>query len=322
MSLRHRMLDILVITGPIYLLIALGFVGGRVGVFSRPELRALGKFVVNFAVPALLFKTLSQHPVGEIFDPGYLFAYATASLAVLLAAFGFARYARGRDASFSALVGMGMTVSNSGFVAYPIVQQWLGPPAAIALAMCMSIENLLMIPLSLALAESGGVHGDTWQRALAKTLGRMLGNPMIVAILLGFAVALTGLQIPDWVSRAVGLLAASATALALFVIGGSLVGLELQGRLGTVATVAFGKLLLHPLAVFALLLVMPPIDAKLRAAAVAYAAAPMLSIYPILAQKYGEEGFCAAALLVATVSSFVTISAMLWAMSAVLHWVP
>lgn len=316
------MLDILVITGPIYLLIALGFVGGRLGLFSRPELRALGKFVVNFAVPALLFKTLSQRPVGEIFDPGYLLAYGAASIAILLGAYAFARYGRGKDASYSALVGMGMSVSNSGFVGYPIVLQWLGPPAAIALAMCMTVENLVMIPLSLAFAESGGAHGDTWQRALAKTLGRMLRNPMIVAILLGIAVALSGVQIPDWVSRAVGLLAATSTALALFVIGGSLVGLELTGRLGEVAAVAFGKLLLHPLAVFVLLLALPPIDGKLRAAAVAYASAPMLSIYPILAQKYGQEGFCAAALLVATVGSFVTISAILWAIGAVLHWVP
>ncbi|MGC1818511.1 MAG: AEC family transporter [Casimicrobiaceae bacterium] len=316
------MLGILVITGPIYLLIALGFIGGRVGLFSRPDMRALGKFVVNFAVPALLFKTLSQRPVSDIFDPGYLFAYATASIGILLSAFAIARYAGGRDVSFSALFGMGMTVSNSGFVGYPIVLQWLGPPAAIALAMCMTIENLVMLPLSLALAESGGVHGDTWQRALVKSLGRMLRNPMIVAILLGFAVALSGVPVPDWISRAVGLLAAASTALALFVIGGSLVGLEIEGRLGDVAIIAAGKLLLHPLAVLAILLVIPPIDARLRAAAVAYAAAPMLSIYPILAQKYGHEGFCAAALLVATVASFVTISAILWAMSAVLHWAP
>jgi malonate transporter len=45
----------------------------------------------------------------------------------------------------------------------------------------------------------------------------------------------------------------------------------------------------------------PPDDATLRAAAVVFARVPMLSIYPILAQKYGFESFCAAALLLATV---------------------
>jgi malonate transporter len=39
-------------------------------------------------------------------------------------------------------------------------------------------------------------------------------------------------------------------------------------------------------------------------------------LYPVLAQKYHHEGFCAAALLVTTVLSFVSISALLWAMHA------
>jgi malonate transporter and related proteins len=53
----------------------------------------------------------------------------------------------------------------------------------------------------------------------------------------------------------------------------------------------------------------------LRTAAVVFTGMPMRSIYPILAQKYHEEGFCAAALLVATLSSFVTVSTLLWAVS-------
>jgi hypothetical protein len=55
------------------------------------------------------------------------------------------------------------------------------------------------------------------------------------------------------------------------------------------------------------------------AAAVALAL-PVLSIYPILAQKYHFDGFCAAALLFSTVLSFVTISANLWLLRAVPGW--
>jgi len=65
-----------------------------------------------------------------------------------------------------------------------------------------------------------------------------------------------------------------------------------------------------------------PIDAHLRMAAVLFASMPMLSIYPILAQRYRYEGFCAAALLVATLLSFVTVTISLWVMTSVLGWVP
>jgi hypothetical protein len=60
------------------------------------------------------------------------------------------------------------------------------------------------------------------------------------------------------------------------------------------------------------LLGLPALDPALRKAAVLMAAMPMMSIYPILAQAYGEGDFAAAALLVTTVASFFTLSGMLW----------
>jgi hypothetical protein len=99
------------------------------------------------------------------------------------------------------------------------------------------------------------------------------------------------------------------------VIGGSLVGLKLDGLRGELALVAGGKLLLHPLAVLACLLavgaLMGPVPAPLLGAAVLFAAMPMLSIYPVLAQRHGHERFSAAALLAVTLLSFVTISTMI-----------
>ena len=89
-----------------------------------------------------------------------------------------------------------------------------------------------------------------------------------------------------------------------------------------IATVTFGKLVLHPLLVFLILWLLPPLDPQLRIAAVVLAGMPMLSLYPIVAQRYHHEGFCAAALLVTTVASFVSISTLLWAMHAVLGWTP
>jgi len=78
--------------------------------------------------------------------------------------------------------------------------------------------------------------------------------------------------------------------------------------------VVAGKLVLHPLCVLALVWLMPPQEPALRAAAVLFAAMPMMSIYPVLAQRHGHDRFCAAALLAATVVSFVTISVLIAAL--------
>ena len=58
------MLQTFAITGPIYVVIALGFAAGHL-VFSKPDMRVLGTYVVRFALPALVFTALSQRPVGE-----------------------------------------------------------------------------------------------------------------------------------------------------------------------------------------------------------------------------------------------------------------
>jgi malonate transporter and related proteins len=314
------MLSILAITGPIYIVIAIGYIAGITGLFSGPDMRVLGKFVVKFALPALLFTALSQRPIVAILNGRYLGAYAAGSLAVFLAATVVARFALRKSTPQSVLIGMGMSFSNSGFVGYPIALQILGPPAAVALAMCMIVENVLMFPLALVLAEMGSDQSVTWQKVLVQSLVGLVRNPMIIGIFAGFTVSFFGIQLSEPLVRTVNMLAMASTALALFVIGGSLVGLDVKNVLGDVAAVAVGKLVLHPLAVFAMLWLLAPVEAHLRMAAIIFAAMPMLSIYPILAQRYQYEGFCAAALLVATLLSFLTVTGALWAMTSLLGW--
>jgi malonate transporter len=186
--------------------------------------------------------------------------------------------------------------------------------------MCMLVENLLMIPLTLVMADSGHAGKGKWYRIVLKSLAQLLRNPVILAIVGGVAVSLTGVAITGVLARSINMLAMSSAAVSLFVIGGTLVGLKTKGMRRDVSAIALGKLLLHPLAVGAMMWLLAPADPGLRAAAVIFAATPMLSIYPILAQKYGFEEMCAAALLLATVLSFVTISLVLWMLTHGLGW--
>jgi malonate transporter and related proteins len=312
------MLSILAITVPIYLLVGVGFLAVRLGVFGGGEMRVLGKFTLNVALPALLFDALAQRRIAEVVNGSFLAAYAGGSLTVLLGAFALARFGRRKSAPESALIGIGSAFPNSALIGYPIVAQWLGPPAAVALALCMMVENTLLLPLTLALAESDA--SASWHSALRQSMGRLVRNPLVIAIVAGLVVALTGVPVPAPVSRPIGMLAMASAPVALFVIGGSLVGLAIGPLLREVAPIAAGKLVVHPLVVLLFVLLLPPIEPALRAAVVAYASMPMLSIYPILAQKYGREGICAAALLLTTLLSFATISVVLWVLSAGLGW--
>jgi predicted permease len=313
--------ETLAITGPIYLVIALGFLAGRFGIFSKPDMRVLGAYVVKFALPALVFTALSQRSFTEVVDARYLFAYVAGSLVAMAIGFSWGRWVRRRDLPLSALFGLGTSNSNSGFIGYPIAVLVCGSgTGAVGLAMCMFVENLLIIPLTLAIAESANAGEGKWHRILGRSLLQLARNPVIIAIAAGIGVAMLNIPVSGAVAKTINMLAMSSTAVALFVIGGTLYGLELKGMRQDATTIALGKLVLHPLAVGTIVWLLPPADPTLRTAAVVFASVPMLSIYPIVAQKYGHDAFCAAALLLATIISFVSISVILWLLGPVLDW--
>jgi malonate transporter len=311
------MLDILAITGPIYITIALGYFLTRRGLFARADMRVLGQFVINLALPALLFNALAQRKLGDILNGRYMLVYAIGSLATMGLGLLWARRGARQDATVSVFYAMGMCCPNSGFVGYPIALLVIGPVAGVMLGLNMIVENLLLIPLLLALAESSTGSGGRWHTVLRQSLVNLARNPMVLGLAAGFAVSALEWQMPSPVARTVTLFAQASAALSLFVIGGSLAGLHIAGLRKPVAQIAIGKLLLHPAAMLAALLLceavgMVPMDPALRIGVVLAAASPMLGIFPILAQRHGHDGLAAAALLGTTVGSFFTISALLW----------
>ena len=309
------MFDILAITAPIYIAIALGYGLTRWGFFQKTDMRAFGTFVVKVAMPALLFNALSQRKVSDILNAEYVTAYALASLFTLSLSIAWALRVSKVSRSLSSCLAMGMSCPNSGFVGYPVMLLSLGPLASVAgvaLALNMMVENLIIIPLLLAWAETGQSK-SRWQGIIWQTLKGMFYNPMIWGIVLGFLFSWFEWQLPSSLGRTVSLFAQASGALSLFVIGGSLVGLPVQGMGPRVAQIAAGKLLLHPLMMLVVMTFMLPIqDPVLRVAALLTCAMPMFGIYPILTQKHGHDGLSAAALLVTTMASFFTLNALLW----------
>lgn len=308
------MLDILAITGPIYLCILAGYGVTRAGLFAPADMRVFGKFVLNLALPALLFNALSQRTVAEILNGPYVLAYALANGAVLLVGFAWMRMLRRESMSFASTVAMGMSCPNSGFVGYPVALLTLGASTAgVALALNMIVENLLIIPVLLALADLDGDGKGDWRRTVATALRGLVRNPLILAIVAGTAASFLNLGLPTAVGRTVNLFAQASGALSLFVIGGSLVGLQVSGLRAHVARIAVGKLLLHPLmALVVMAWVVPVADPALRTALLLTCAMPMMGIYAILAQRHGHEGTASAALLVTTAAAFFSVSGLLW----------
>jgi predicted permease len=311
------MLDILAITSPIYIIVLIGYLCTRFDLFEKPDMRVFGKFVLNLALPALIFNALAQRHISEVLHPAYLLAYLGGSLLVLTTAYLAGRHLGGLNRTRSTFLAMGMSCSNSSFIGFPILMLMVAPVAGVALALNVIVENLVMVPLLLALAENARGGGGTWHQIVRQTLKRLMRNPLVLSVTAGLVVSLAQIDLPQPMLRTVTLFAQASGGLSLFVIGGTLVGLPLSNGWQRVIPVVIGKLVGHPLAVLLVISLLPllgvaPMGTELRAAALLMAAMPMLSIYPILAQAYGEADRSATALLICMVASFFTLSTWMW----------
>jgi predicted permease len=302
---------ILNITGPIFLIIGLGYLAVRLGLFQKTDMRVLGRFVMFIALPALLFKALASRALSDIVHTDYLLVYALGSAVPMLLMLWWQRR-QGASHGRAGIMAMGASCPNSGFVGFPIMLLVMPKVAPVVLALNMVVENFFTLPTVMAYSErKPGEHGH-WAQAVLHALKPLRSNPLFIAILAGGAFALTGWQLPVLLTRSIDVLAQAAGGAALFAIGGGLVGLQIKGLRRKVAWIVGAKLLLHPLVTALLAYVLLPIeDPALRAAAVLSTAMPMLGVYPLLASRVGEEDLASAGLLATTVFAFVTLSVAL-----------
>lgn len=303
--------DVVALIVPIFLLIALGFAAARLRLVPGDFVGGLGTFVLNFALPALVLHALLRQDLRDTFDWGYLIAYGGGSLSVFLVILLFFRRVLARNLTHSAVAGLGAVASNSGFIGFPVTMLATGAPALTALPLSMLVENILVIPLSLALAEIGSQHGKPLGSVVAQALLRLSRMPLMLAIVLGMGLSAAGLQPPGVVSTAIEMLADASIACALFVVGGTLAGTRAAEVGGDVVWILLAKLVLHPLAVAAGFLLVGGVPPALAAAGIVFASAPMITVYPVLGQRFGLGRLGAAALLATTTAGFATMTLVL-----------
>ena len=110
------MLEIFLKTLPFFLLIGTGWLAGKTRFFPPEATAWLTKFVFYFALSAMLFGFAATLDIDRLFDPHFVLAYLTGSLALWLLAFGVAKWRKlPLDHHFLALATSG-TLTNGSYI--------------------------------------------------------------------------------------------------------------------------------------------------------------------------------------------------------------
>ena len=311
------MVNILLVTFPFFALVLAGYIALYRGWLSVAAVPGLNGFVLYFAVPCMLYRFGASTPVADMLSPVIIGVYAASAL--IMVALTIVITKRGaigwNDASLGALVA---AFPNTGFMGVPLLAMLLGAASAGPAIATILVDMLLTTSLCVALSRLDGAGIDGAKRAAKQALGRVMGNPMPWAILMGaFA---SGFDIKLWgpIDQTVALLADAASPVALFTIGAVLARSQMQSAhpmpLSHYMPAAVLKLIVHPLLVLGGGLLAQvaglPLDPFALTCIVLVAALPSASNVSLLAERFGaDNGRIARIILVTTVAAFLTFSA-------------
>jgi malonate transporter len=300
---------------PVFAIIVTGWLAGWSGYIARSLADGLVHFAYNVAMPALLIVTIAQEPAGNLLEWRFLLAFGGGSTLGFGLVFLAVRAGWGRDLASSTMHGMAAAMTNTGFVALPILHSIYGQPAVLPAAIATVFVAGVMFPATVILLESEGrtAHGRAARSVVL--MKHIALNPMVLATAIGLAWAITGLPIAAPIAAYMNILAAALTPCALFAIG---LGLSVEGiRANLAASVALAavKLVIMPLIVYGLC-VASGLNALYTIAAVVCAGVPTAKTVYILAGEYKvEEELVAATVSITTLLSVPTLLAWLYALS-------
>ena len=219
---------------------AVGYGATRAGLFARADMRVFGQYVINISLRRCCSMRCRRAAWVRCWTRCSSPPMPRRLAGDLAAGVLWARKAAGKGVSAAAMVGMGMSCPNSGFIGFPLVAAAVRGPATRGRRR-WRWHGGGELPAAAAVAGARGQRpgeaaaGQGARRAAARgaRASRLRGvarNPMIWGIALGFLFSLFGWRLPAPLARAVDLFAARPAAVSLMVIGGSLVGIPARGH--------------------------------------------------------------------------------------------
>src|SRR5258707_3809468 len=210
------MISFFLISLPIFGVIGVGWAATRTRLVAHGALDALTAFSFRFALPALLLRLIAGQPLRQSFNPEFYTGYLASGAIIFVLVLGTSRVVAARALSTAGAHATTATVSHLGCLGPPLMLAFFGERGAGPLAMAILAEVMVLLSVgSVLMGANGGPKSGIGSLILRGTMF----NPIVVAIVLGAALAGTGLALPEAITRFLGFLGGAAGPAARFALG-------------------------------------------------------------------------------------------------------
>jgi malonate transporter len=236
---------------PVFLLIALGFLAGRLQWIRDSSIKDLSNLVFLLLIPALLFRTMSAVRFEQL-DLLPVAAYFLAALTLL----GVSIAWRGFNCR-SVVMALAGTFSNMVMLGITLVELAYGKAGLVTVLTLVSVHALILltvgsIVLELAVAREARAGGERAPHVLATAWSAFKGaliHPIPLPILCGLLFAQTGWSLPSVVDRPLQLLGSAFGPIALVLVGVTLARTPMAGHVRQALWISVSKNVVLPILV-------------------------------------------------------------------------
>ena len=295
---------------PVFLLLFLGYLTVKLNILDQAQMSTVGAFVIKIALPALLLHALASKKISELWYPSYFMVYATATFLLFGLTYWLAQKYFSNTASQSAVLSMGACMSNTGLIGTAVLTLLMGSHATTYISLILIIESVLLIPAVLILADYGRQSKADFKLLFSQTILPLFKNPLFLSVIIGIICSLMQWPLPQYLDQVLAMLGQAASPLALFAIGGSLMGLSIKSVNAQSIWLVISNNLLMPLCVYTGLS-LAQVDQEMLHAGTLIAAMPMPTLFGILGQAYGLNEKALTPLMISTVTGFAVVSVLI-----------
>ena len=292
--------------GAIALIMLLGFCLGKWKMISTKTNQELTNLLLTVFMPASLFVAFpSEYDEStlNLFTSGLIAGILVMLMLIILSRIIFNKLWLKGDLRYESQ--FGLIFNNATFLGYPIVASTFGPTGVVAYCGFIIAFNVALFSYGIWLFE---------HKITPKLIKSVVTNPNIIAVLLGMILFLSGLQLPSFITDAVGYVGGATTPLSIICIGFMLSRADFKSiiKKWRLAVTAITQLIVGPTITY-LMLTWLRFPIEVVAVCTLIQALPTATSLGLFATKYGGNNIESSELVtISTLFSVVTMPLMIF----------
>jgi predicted permease len=289
---------------PVFFVLGLGYIAGRAKQFDADQVRGLNELVLDYAMPAMMFVATVKTSRGQLLSEG-LFALAllVAFLGLFLSVVFVSTRVLHHSLGEAALQANLTSYPSVAFFGPPIFQGLFGASSLFSIALAAILSTVTIVPLTLVLLEihrQRNAGGEVRELSLLilQSLANTCKMPMVWAPLVGVALVLLGMHVPEVLDNMLTLIGSTTSGVSIFLAGLIIAAYEIKFNSEVLGN-ALVKMIVQPM-LMAVLVTALGVANPLAREGIVVCAIPTAVLGPLLAPRYGLYETESASTLVGT----------------------